>query len=200
MYNKDQTSERERELLILLNQGSEPAFAELYKLYSVRILKKLILLLKDEAIAMDVLQDVFMKIWEKRDTLDPEKSFAAFLFQIAENRVTDLFRRAKTNQKLLDHIIHASTELYFQTDDFVNGKESSKVLQQVIDKLPARRKEIFLLCKMEGKSYEEVAQMLQISTGTVNDHMVKALRHIREQLSNHDVVLLTLISSFLYYS
>lgn len=196
MYNKDiQASQREQELLILLRQGSEPAFGELYSIFSVRILKKLILLLKDEVIAQDVLQDVFMKIWERRESIDPEKSFTAYLYQIAENRVTDLFRRAKTNQKLLDHIIHASTELYFQTEEFVNNKESNFILIQAIEMLPAKRKEIFKLCKIDGKSYEEVAALLNISTGTINDHMVKALRAIRNHLSKHDIGLIALISA-----
>lgn len=195
MYTQSpEAQQEEKELLIQLNQGEERAFEKLYNLYSIRVLKRLINLLKDEEIAKEVLQDVFMKIWEKREDLDAEKSFRSYLFQIAENRVTDLFRRAKTDRKLLDHIIHVSTELYHHTEDIINYKESNFILERAIESLPPRRKEIFKLCKIEGKTYEEVAQILDISMGTVNDHMVKALRSIRKHFSNQDIALIALFS------
>ena len=198
MYSQSpEELQREKELLIRLNHGDERAFEKLYELYSVRILKKLIRLLKDEEIAKELLQDIFLKIWEKRATIDPEKSFRSYLFRIAENQVTDLFRRSLYDRKLLDHLIAVSTELCYNTEEAIDYQESSAVLKQAIATLPPQRKKIFTLCKIEGKSYEEVAKMLDISVGTVNDHMVKAIRMVRKHFAADDVALILLAASII---
>jgi RNA polymerase sigma-70 factor (family 1) len=187
----------EKELLLLLKQGDEQAFESIYRLYSLRILQKLIRLLKDEEIAKELLQDIFLKIWEKREFLNPDRSFSAYLFRITENQVTDLFRRAAFEKKLMAHLIRVSTELYNHTEEFINFKEGNAILQQAIDTLPPQRKKIFTLCKIEGKSYEEAGKLLGISSGTVNDHMVKAARTVKKHFSHRDMALIGLLTEFI---
>ncbi|WP_219224799.1 RNA polymerase sigma factor [Pedobacter antarcticus] len=188
---------QEKELVQLIRESNVPAYEKIYQLYSIRILKKLIRLLKDEEMAKEVLQDIFLKIWEKREQIDPEKSFKAYLFRITENQITDVFRRSASDLKLRTHLISASTELYNHIEDFINFKEVSSNLKLAIDALPPQRKKIFTLCKMEGKSYEEVAELLGISTGTVNDHMVKAGRAVKKHLMTSDIFMIILISSYI---
>ena len=186
----------EKELLLLLKQGDEQAFVKLYDQYSVRILKKLIKLLKDDEIAKELLQDVFLKVWEKRENLNPEKNFRAFLFRITENLVMDFFRRVASEKKIMAHLIRVSTELYTHTEEFIDFKEGSAILQQAIDTLPTQRKKIFNLCKIEGKSYEEAGKLLGISAGTVNDHMVKAIRAVKKHFKGN-TALIVLITEFI---
>ncbi|HKG08350.1 MAG TPA: RNA polymerase sigma-70 factor [Pedobacter sp.] len=183
----------DHELVALLKQGDQRAFEQLYLNYGVKILRKLIRLLKDEEIAKEILQDVFLKVWEKREGLDPEQSFRSYVFRIAENLVIDFFRKAATDKKVMDHLISVSTELYYD-NDFVGTEEQNEKLRQVIDILPAQRKKIFVLCKLEGKSYEEVALLLGISAGTVNDHMVKAMKTIRSHFGKDGIALGILVS------
>jgi len=185
----------EKELLMELSQGNERAFEKLYRLYSLRIFKKLLKLVKQEEIAEELLQDVFLKIWEKRETIDPEKSFRSYLFRIAQNLVTDLFRRAAYDRKLLEHLIAATTELYNPIEEKYNSVEGNAILQQAIDTLPPQRRKIYMLCKIEGKSYEEVSNLLGISTSTISDHIVKATKSLKLYFSSNELALIILASA-----
>lgn len=195
MYRQTaQELQEEKGLLVLLNQGNQYAFEKLYRSYSVRILKKLIRLLKDEEVAKELLQDVFLKIWEKREHIDSEGSFRSYLFRIAENQVMDFFRKAANDRKLVDYLISVSTELYNGTEEAIDYNESNAALQKAIESLPPQRQKIFVLCKIEGKSYEEVAEMLGVTAGTVNDHMVKAMRTLRKHFIVDGLTITTLVS------
>lgn len=194
MYSQSLAAlQQEKELICLLKKGDVLAFEKLYKLYSIRILKKLISLVKDEEVAVELLQDVFLKLWEKRETLDTEQSLRPYLFRIAENKITDLFRRTAYDKKLLAHLVAVSTELCYDTEEAIDLKDSQILLKQAISSLPPQRQKIFILCKIEGKSYEEVGALLGISAGTVNDHMVKAGRAIKKHFNAADLALLALL-------
>ncbi|WP_448700661.1 RNA polymerase sigma factor [Mucilaginibacter sp. AW1-3] len=194
MYSQTPAAlQEEKELVVLLNAGDTRAFEKLYRLYSVRILKKLIRLVKQEEIAAELLQDIFLKLWEKRESIDPDQSLRSYLFRIAENKITDLFRRAAYDKKLLSHLVNVSTELCHDTEETIDLKDGQSLLQQAISTLPPQRQKIFILCKIEGKSYEETAALLGISSGTVNDHMVKAGRTVRKYFNSADLALLLFV-------
>ncbi|QKJ28568.1 RNA polymerase sigma-70 factor [Mucilaginibacter mali] len=194
MYSQSpEALQQEKDLICLLKEGDERAFEKLYRLYSIRVLKKLLRFVKDEDVAVELLQDIFLKLWEKRETLDAEQSLRPFLFRIAENKITDLFRRAAYDRKLLEHLVSVSTEVCYDTEDTINLKDGESILKQAINALPPQRQKIFILCKIEGKSYEEVGALLGISAGTVNDHMVKAGRAVKKYFNTTDLALLTLM-------
>lgn len=172
----------DQELAGLLRQGDEPAFAELYKIYSPRIYSNLKRLTKDDELAKELLQEVFFKVWEKRDALNVEISFQAYLYKVSENMVRDFFRRASRDKKLMEHLVNAASEFYSTVEDLYISKENQSLFQRAIDELPPQRKKIFKLCKIEGKSYEEVSALLGVSTSTINDHIVKATKAIRLSL------------------
>lgn len=178
------------ELTGLLKSGDERAFERLYRVYSLPILKKLIRLVKDEVLAEELLQDVFLKIWEGRENIDPERSFRAYLYRIAQNLVTDLFRRAANDRKLMAHLINASTELYHPFVEKENEAEIRSLLQTAIDILPPQRRKIYTLCKVEGKTYEEVSVLLGISTSTISDHIVKATKMLNKYGSSHEIAMI----------
>ena len=100
MHNNDSN---EKYLIALLNNGNEGAFEELYRLYSNRLFGYFIKFVKSEIIAADLLQDAFIKIWNNRQNIDPEKSFRSYLFRIAENLVYDFFRKAARNKNCRLH-------------------------------------------------------------------------------------------------
>jgi len=99
----------EETLLLELVEGSEYAFEEIYRLYSPRLFGRLLKLVKIEAQAEKILQDVFLKIWENRSLIDPEKSFRSLLFKIAENKVYDFFRKATRDKNLQSQLIALAT-------------------------------------------------------------------------------------------
>ena len=178
------TVTEEKEMLRKLLQGDEAAFEKIYRLYSPRLYGSLLKLLKSVAQTEEILQDVFLKVWEYRASIDPEKSFRAFLFKIAENKAYDFFRKASRDKKMEAELIALSTVNYMALEEFVANDEKSVLLQNAINKLPPQRQQVFRLCKLEGKSYKEVSELLGISLSTISDHIVKATKSIRNDLES----------------
>jgi RNA polymerase sigma-70 factor (ECF subfamily) len=172
-------------MLHRLKQGDEKAFESIYAHYSPKMYGNLLKLLKSTSLAAEVLQDVFVKIWDYRHSIDSSKSFSAFLFKIAENRIYDIYRKSARDKKLAQHFLKTATEAYEHIETTIYQKEHVHFLQKAVDKLPTRRKQIFTLCKLEGRSYEEVSCALGISVSTISDHIVKANRTIKDYLLAH---------------
>jgi RNA polymerase sigma-70 factor (family 1) len=178
----------EKELLLLLRGGSEQAFEKIYLLYSKRLFGNLLKLVKSEPIAQEILQEVFLKIWDNRRHIDIEQSFRSYLFKIATNQAYDFFRKAARDQKLGQLLLAAATEGYEHIESILIHKENNQLLQQAIAALPPQRQQVFRLCKLEGKTYEEVSRLLGISTSTISDHIVKASRSIRAFIAAHHLI------------
>lgn len=170
-------------MLLRLQQGDAGAFEWIYHNYKRRIAYKLLRLLKSEALVEETMQDIFLKVWEHRESIDVNKSFKSYLYHISQNKVIDLFRRSRTEKAILDEVIAGNTELYTHIEESIFTKENGKLLDQLIDQLPAQRKSIFIACKLEGKSYKQVADEYGIAPTTVNDHLQKAMRFLRTKLT-----------------
>lgn len=186
----------EKELLDRLRKGDEKAFAALYNIYKDVLGYRLLRLVKSESLTEELLQDLFMKVWENRAQIDLTKSFKSYLFRIAENSVFDLFRRANRERHILTKIQLSSSEIYTHVEEFLFKKGNKEMLHQVIDLLPTRRKEVFVLCKIEGLSYQEVADRLGTSVNTVNDHIQKATEFLKTKLTHPSRLS---ISIFMFY-
>jgi RNA polymerase sigma-70 factor (ECF subfamily) len=180
----------EKEIVSELQDGNEDAFEILYRAYSPRLFGKLLQLVKSETHAREILQDVFLKLWEYRKSIDPEKSFRSFLFKIAENKVYDFFRKTTREKNLQLHLISLSTTDYSFIEEFKSGDEKLAILQKAIDQLPPQRQQVFRMGKLEGKTYRQISEMLGISVSTISDHIVKATKSIREYFDNNNIRLL----------
>lgn len=187
----------EKDLVMLLKQGNEAAFEELYHLYSKRLLGYLIKLVKSETTAAELLQDAFVKIWNNRQNVDPEQSFRSYLFRITENLVYDFFRKAARDKKLQATLINSASKEYSHVEETFCSKEGNQFLQAAIDALPPRRRQVFQLVKVEERSYDEVSQLLNVSSSTINDHVVKATKAIREKLEHYHITLISIMFLFL---
>ncbi len=188
----------EKYLLEQLIAGNEEAFKQLYFLYSERLYGNLLKLLKSEPVAQEILQDVFMKIWDHRQHIDTEKSFRSYLFRIAENRVCNFYKKASREKALLQQLASQSPAAYAHVEEIIFSKEQKSFLHNAIESLPPQRKQVFELCKVEGKSYDEVSSLLGISISTIIDHIVKANRFLREYcIKNKELIIpVLLISTF----
>ena len=170
----------ERDLVLALQRGDEGAFETIYGLYSQRLFGRLLKLVKTEAQAQEILQDVFIKLWQHRHSLDPEKSFRSFLFKIAENKVYDFFRKAARDKLMEANLISLATTNYINIEEYTRAEENLILLYKAIESLPPQRQQVFRLCKLEGRSYKEVSELLSISLSTISDHIVKATKAIKE--------------------
>jgi RNA polymerase sigma-70 factor (family 1) len=172
--------QEEKDILLDLSDSNHYAFEKIYNLYSPRLFGRLLKLVKSDSQAREILQDVFLTLWEHRKSIDPEKSFRSFLFKIAENKVYDHFRKAARDKNRESQLIALSTITYTVIDEFKPGDENLAILQKAIEGLPPQRQQVFRLCKLEGKSYKEVSELLEISVSTISDHIVKGTKSIRD--------------------
>lgn len=179
-------------LLEQLRRGEERAFNTLYKAYFKPLYRKVFSMIKDEMIADELIQDLFLKVWLKREEIDPEHSFQAYLYTVANNLVYDYFRKIAKDKKLTARLLVNATDFYMHSDELLESKESRRLVMEAVNQLSPQRKLVFTCCKLEGKSYEEASRELGISVATVNSHMTQSLRTVREYiLKNYDVAVIS---------
>jgi RNA polymerase sigma-70 factor (ECF subfamily) len=187
----------EKELLIELSRNSAQAYTRLYQFYFPRLYGKLFKQLKSKADVNEILQEVFMKLWELRASIDPEKSFRSYLFRIAENKVYDFFRKSAIEKNIHRQFLKADKGQYSYIHEEIESKENDVILNYAINSLPPQRRAIFRLCKLEEKSYKDVSEKLGISTSTISDHIVKAKSYLKKYLSIQHGSLTSAIPVFL---
>lgn len=187
---KDIHTDQEKIQLVKLKAGEQAAFDYFYKNYSLIIYRRLLRLVKIDIIADDLLQNIFIRLWDKRHLIDPDRPLKAYLLQITQNMVVDFYRSLAREQKLQSELKYHLSEISGEADESLIYKETNHLLQQAINHLPAQQRTVFTLCKIEGKSYDEVSELLGISISTVNGHIVKGGRKVRSFLfSTHKVFL-----------
>jgi RNA polymerase sigma-70 factor (ECF subfamily) len=161
-------------------EGDESAFAELYNFYRRPALKFCYSLLKDEEEAESMVQEVFMKIWEKRGHIKPELNFTSYLFTCLRNLAFDQLKRIEKSQKLKKQYLE-NMEMA-REEDKEEAESRFRVLQAAVESLSVKRKIILRLNVEEGKSYQEIAEFLKISKNTVKNQLVKAKQILRENV------------------
>ena len=167
-------------LLENLRNGDECAFNELYNSYRVPALRFCNSILKDTEESENIIQEVFIKIWNRKETINPELNFTSYLFTIIKNRVFDHLKEVKKNDFLKEKYWEKVLE-YKAVDSEVKEERFARI-KEAVEELSAKRKEIIKLNYEEGKSYEEIAQQLNISKNTVKNQLVKAKQVIRAQM------------------
>jgi len=142
-----------------------------------------------------IVQEVFIKIWQNRKQLDPQKSLDAFLFSIAKNEVFDHLRKLFNKRKYLDSLYHSMEKEDSSTQKQMEYNELRQVVYDAIERLPERRREIFKLSRLQGKTYKEIAIELQISENTVDTQMRKSLHTLHNYLDQYlRLILLVFLS------
>lgn len=138
----------------------------------------------DRAAAKDVVQDCFVKLWQKRMYIDPEKPLKSYLYTMVRNRALNMIRNqagVEVNHDMANHISEAATN----EESDQEGDSLEEFFIQCIEQLPDRQKEAFELSRFEGLDHEEIAEVMNLSPKTVNNHIVAALRFLREHYSLH---------------
>lgn len=173
----------EKDLLLKLRDSDYTAFNVLYDSYAQITLSRLRRLVQIPEVVEELHQDVFMKIWEERERLPENIPLQAIVFQKAKSLAYNFYRKAALDKELHDKLMSTSTELYNELEDYINFKETNALLNEVIARLPEQRQKVFTRIKIDGRSYEEAAEEFGISLSTVKDHMTRALKFLRNELS-----------------
>lgn len=172
----------EEELLLSLAGGDRLAFKQLYNSNYRAVLGLAIKLTKSRELAEDIVHDVFIKIWETKQTLCNVRHFRSYLFAICKNMTLNMLARASREAEILANL-HLQTQ-HSEPDREIelNQQNRRELLHEAIEQLPVQRRKIFRLCKIDGNSYDTVASQMGISSGTVNDHIVKGTRAVKKYL------------------
>ncbi len=148
--------------------------------------------LNDVDTAREIVQDIFINLWNKRDTIDPDKKVKSYLYTSVRNRCLNHIRDHKKFRSLyLD--VEIEREIPDQDPDLFSVSETKTKIEKALDKLPAKCREVFELSRFEELKYMEIADRLNISIKTVEVQVSKALRILREELKEFLVVLILLI-------
>ncbi|AYL93839.1 RNA polymerase sigma factor [Mucilaginibacter celer] len=174
----------DNELQLHLVRGNEQAFTVLYERYATDIKSIALKVLKSEALAEDATQEVFIKIWNGRAQLQQVKVFKAYLIITARNHALNILKSAVRSEAVMADIVTTFTDQRNTTDEDLLSKEYLQFIQLVLDRLPARSREIFTKCRMQEKSYDEVADELGISRNAVKNHMVLSIRVLRKAVES----------------
>lgn len=166
-------------LLLQLRAGQMAAFNKLYTMYSPRLYVHLLKFLKSPELVEEVLQEVFVRVWQNRESIVPERGFNSFLYTIAHNLAINMIKKINRDRALQMEVWASSISYYLHTEENLLDKERMAIINQAIATLTPKRREILLFCKVEGKSYKEVAELLGISVSTVSNQLVNALQDIR---------------------
>ncbi|RKD88171.1 RNA polymerase sigma-70 factor (ECF subfamily) [Mangrovibacterium diazotrophicum] len=177
--------ELNRNQLTLLKNGDMQAFDTIYNRYCKRLYYFVIRYVKSDEDAEEIVQEVFIKVWENRERINVFSSFESFLFTIAYNSTISLIRKRVSEKKYLDHL--ASIQETQNAPEVVNEvqfHELNERVNQLIAELTPRQQEIFRLSREEGLSHDEIAVRLSLSSNTVKNHLVSALKYLRSNLDN----------------
>lgn len=150
---------------------------------------------KDIETAREIVQDVFINLWEKRNTIDPTRPVKSYLASSVYNKSLNYIR----DNKKFDRDILAFENLYpdasyEQTDRLITAELDEKI-KEAINELPEKCREVFVMSRFQNLKYLEIADKLQISVKTVETQMSKALQHMREKLTEYLTILLIIILS-----
>ena len=175
-----------------IKMGDEQAFELLYRRYFVRLCAFANKFLGNPQSSEEVVQDIFLKLWENRSTLRSDESGKSFLFQAVHNKSLNLLAHEKVVNRYSEMIkaVYSQPE-EFDAHDSLMAKELNINIQSIISELAPECKRIFIMSRTEGKKHQEIAEELHISIKTVETQINRALKKLRIELSDYMVILAT---------
>jgi len=184
-------------LLSRLAQDDPAAFSAVFFHHFDNIYTAANSLLKDEAAAEDVCQQVFATLWEKRQELAGIKSLRNYLFIAARNLILNGYRKQTTLQKYRNYQLRQPPGAALDPEQTMIGKEQAKLMERAITSLSPKQQQAFRLSREKGLAYKDISRMMGISIPTVKEHISKSLASIRKFLSHYQSQLLPLVMAWL---
>lgn len=174
IFVEEKSAPGQPQLLADVARGSERAFKQLVDKYSDRLGHFIATITKDHQVAQEVVQDVFLKIWQNRETLVTVRDFHRWLFVISKHQALNALRKAIVKQTTLDE--HLADP---DNNEWVLEKERRFcLLDEAVDRLPEQQRKVYLLSRRSGKTYKQIAADMQLSPETVKKYIQLAVTQI----------------------
>lgn len=180
-----------------LQSGSESAFEMIFKTYYQPLCRYAFSFLSDKEQAEEVVQSAYLLFWEKRSQLDIQTSLKAYLYRMVRNSCLNTIKHEKVKQQHVAHQLAVADVAYESVSQKVHASELEIKIAEAMKALPEQCRLVFQLSRFEELKYQEIADQLQISVKTVENHMGKALRIMREQLKEYLPLFLIFMKDFI---
>ena len=175
-------------------KGDESAFTIIFFRYTARLSPFVTQLLQSDRWSEEIVQDVFLRLWQGRTQLETIEHPSAYLYRMASNRTLDYIKRNARDVKLQYYAARWLTHDVNGPAEDLDFREVENLLKEAVNTLPEQRRKVYQLVREEGLSYAEIAEKLQISKHTVRNHVAEALQEIRIYLREHGVMIVFLLS------
>jgi RNA polymerase sigma-70 factor (ECF subfamily) len=178
----DTSQASERDLQERIRAGDERAFDSVFRTHYAHLVRVAESMLRERALAEEIAQEVMLELWRRRESLDVEQTFAAYLVRSTRNRALNHIR----HQRVVAREAAAAAiepQASRSAEDELLGVELQQAVREAIDALPEKSREVFRLSREQGLKYAEIASVLEISVKTVEKRMGQALSELRERLA-----------------
>jgi len=171
------------------NMGNDKAlevlFSGIFRQHEFRLYLLALKLTKSEHIAKDIIQEVFLKLWEQRKFIGNIVNMEAWLYRLTENKVIDFLRKTAADSKLKNIVWNNLQESKDEAEEYFQVREYNEIIQKAINELPPQRKLIYQLNREGGLNYQQIADELQLSRHTVKNQLFTAVQSIRKYISRN---------------
>ncbi|MFO8000172.1 MAG: RNA polymerase sigma-70 factor [Marinilabilia sp.] len=178
--------QNDKDMVDGLKEGNKTVIDQIYYSYHKRIYAFALSLLKSEEDAVDIVHEVFVKLWKKRRDLEDDTKIEPLIFTITRNTVLSLFRKRASENKYYDQLAGTSDmqNNASNTEEQVNYTFLREQVDQLVEQLPDKSRRVYLLSRENGLSNKEISQQLGIAEKTVEDHITKALTFLKKHLKD----------------
>jgi RNA polymerase sigma-70 factor (ECF subfamily) len=183
----------DKDLVVELRNGNEVVFESLFKSYYERLCNYANTFINDIDEAEEMVQGTFLTLWEKHATIDIHTSLKSYLYRAVHNNCLNRIKHNSVRKEHREEFLHYADIEYEHTSQEILGKELEQKINSAIESLPPQCQTVFKLSRFENLTYNEIAEQLGISVKTIENHMIKALRILREQLKDYLPTLLWLL-------
>lgn len=184
---KTEYSYKEEQLLEMLVSNSEYAFKIIFETHRNRIFKLAMRYLKSPVLAQEVVQDVFMKLWTKRNTIKTTTPVEGWLVTVAKNDILNRIKKLANEWKALNHLKASQVFEDNSTQEKIENADYDLILKEALGCLTEKQLQVYSLARQNNLSYLQIAEHLEISPLTVKTHMSRALCHIRSFLNSQRI-------------
>ncbi|MCG6189543.1 RNA polymerase sigma-70 factor [Maribellus maritimus] len=180
-----------------LTQSNESSLEVLFNYYYPRLYHFSKSFLKIETGIDDILQEVFLKVWQNRKKITSVSTFNAYIFTITKNLLLNEIRRRLNDEKIKNNIQKYSIAEEYRFFDDVEYNDLTEKIKNIVDELPERQKEVYNLSREEGLTHKEIADKLGISPKTVEYHITQSISFLKKKIKELGVVALLYFYLFL---
>jgi RNA polymerase sigma-70 factor (family 1) len=163
----------------------ELMFSEIFRKHELKLYTLALRLTKSDQLAKDIIQEVFLKLWDQRNRLSSIINIEAWLYRATENKIIDFLRKASADNRLKEKIWNQLQQIVNESEEYLAAKEYNQIILKAIEQLPPQRKLIYQLNKENGMNYREIADELRLSKHTVKNQLSTAIQSVKKFLTRH---------------